>query len=221
MIMTEQADSLTVTVTENGRRSYRFSTPLLEGYTLARDPYREFRHGIKIITYQDDSMQMVNATLVANYAIYYENRKLWEAKGNVEIHKADSTEVYTQQLFWNSATKRIYSNVDTKIITATDTYLTEGFISDEDLKEIEFRHWNGKMHFEENEFQQKDSVANESKPQAPAPSTISSQQDTHDIIAPSSKPKKEKPRRPSSSVSNHALVKQGVKEGEIKPLKRK
>lgn len=158
LVMTEQSENLTVVVSENGRRSYRFSTPLLEGYTLAADPYREFRKGIKIVTYQDDSLSSVDATLTANYAIYYEKRKLWEAKGNVEIHKSDGTEAYSQQMFWNSATKMIYSNVDTKLVTATDTYFTEGFESDEELNELRFRHWNGKMQFDEATLEKRDSL---------------------------------------------------------------
>lgn len=144
-IRTEESENLTIVVSENGRKSYRFKTPLLEGYTLGRDPYREFRKGIDIITYQDDSMTTVNATLVANYAIYYENRKLWEAKGNVVVTKADGTRLYTQQLFWNSITKRIYSNVDTKVVTDTDTFIGEGFESDEELKDLHFRRFKSKM----------------------------------------------------------------------------
>lgn len=144
-IKTEESENLTIVVSENGRRSYRFKTPLLEGYTLGRDPYREFRKGIDIITYQDDSMTTVNATLIANYAIYYENRKLWEAKGNVVVTKADGTKLYTQQLFWNSITKRIYSNVDTKVVTDTDTFIGEGFESDEELKDLHFRRFKSKM----------------------------------------------------------------------------
>ncbi|MBQ6583704.1 MAG: LPS export ABC transporter periplasmic protein LptC [Alistipes sp.] len=153
-IMTEKSSNLTIVVSENGRKSYRFTTPLLEGYTLGRDPYREFRKGIKITTFQDDSLTTVNATLESNYAIYYENRKLWEAKGNVRIVKHDGTKVFTQQLFWNSTTKRIYSNVDTKIVTADDTHYTEGFESDEDLVELNFRHWKGKVMMKEEMMQQ-------------------------------------------------------------------
>jgi LPS export ABC transporter protein LptC len=153
-IMTEKSSNLTIVVSENGRKSYRFTTPLLEGYTLGRDPYREFRKGIKITTFQDDSLTTVNATLESNYAIYYENRKLWEAKGNVRIVKHDGTKVFTQQLFWNSTTKRIYSNVDTKIVTADDTHYTEGFETDEDLVELNFRHWKGKVMMKEEMMQQ-------------------------------------------------------------------
>ena len=166
-VMTESSNNLTIVVSENGRRSYRFTTPLLEGYMLGRDPYREFRKGVKITTYQDDSLTTVNATLEANYAIYYENRKLWEAKGNVTIVKQDGTRVYTQQLFWNSTTKRIYSNVDTKIVTADDTHFTEGFDSDEDMVELNFRHWKGKVMMKDS-MMPKDSTAVDSLP-SPAP----------------------------------------------------
>lgn len=144
-IKTEESENLTIIMSENGRKSYLFKTPLLEGYTLGRDPYREFRKGISITTYQDDSLTTVNAVLVANYAIYYENRKLWEAKGDVVITKHDGTRLYTQQLFWNSITKRIYSNVDTKLVTDTDEVIGEGFESDEDMNEPRFRRWKGKM----------------------------------------------------------------------------
>lgn len=166
--MTEKSSNLTIVVSENGRKSYRFTTPLLEGYTLGRDPYREFRKGIKITTFQDDSLTTVNATLESNYAIYYENRKLWEAKGNVRIVKHDGTKVFTQQLFWNSTTKRIYSNVDTKIVTADDTHYTEGFESDEDLVELNFRHWKGKVMMKEEMMQQgSDSTVVDKKSEEP------------------------------------------------------
>lgn len=144
-IKTEESENLTIIMSENGRKSYLFKTPLLEGYMLGRDPYREFRKGISITTYQDDSLTTVNAVLVANYAIYYENRKLWEAKGDVVITKHDGTRIYTQQIFWNSITKRIYSNVDTKLVTDTDEVIGEGFESDEDMTEPRFRRWKGKM----------------------------------------------------------------------------
>ena len=144
-IKTEESENLTIIMSENGRKSYLFKTPLLEGYMLGRDPYREFRKGITITTYKDDSLTTINSVLEANYAIYYENRKLWEAKGDVVVTKQDGTRLYTQQLFWNSITKRIYSNVDTRIVTDTDEVIGEGFESDEEMNEPRFRRWKGKM----------------------------------------------------------------------------
>jgi LPS export ABC transporter protein LptC len=143
--MTERSENLAILMSENGRRSYFFETALLEGYTMAADPYREFRKGIRITTYKSDSLTTVNAVLTANYAIYYEKRELWEAKGDVVVDKADGTKLYTQQLFWNSKTGRIYSNVDSKIVKGTDVFMGEGFESDEELKDWRFRRMSGKM----------------------------------------------------------------------------
>ena len=85
--------------------------------------------------------------LTANYAIYYENRKLWEAKGDVVVVKSDGKTLYTQQLFWNAKTQRIYSNVDTKIVQneGGNVFQGEGFESDEAFKEWRFRRFTGKM----------------------------------------------------------------------------
>ena len=158
-LMTEQSENLAVVMSENGRKSYFFKTPLLEGYTLARDPYREFRKGIDITTYQDDSLSTENAHLTSNYAIYYENRKLWEAKGDVVVIKADGTQLYTQQLFWNSMTHRIYSNVDTKIVKGSDVFFGEGFESDEELKQWRFRRMSGRMFVNVSQMQSDDDEA--------------------------------------------------------------
>lgn len=173
-IKTEESENLTIIMSENGRKSYLFSTPLLEGYMLGRDPYREFRKGISITTYQDDSLTTINSVLVANYAIYYEKRKLWEAKGDVVITKHDGTRLYTQQIFWNSITKRIYSNVDTRLVTDTDEVIGEGFESDEEMNEPRFRRWKGKMQVDTEQLRNNSSegaqseAATETKPKPSA-----------------------------------------------------
>ena len=145
--MTEYSESLSVVMSQNGRRSYHFETPLLEGYSQAREPYREFRRGIKITTYKDDSLSTVDAVLTSNYAIYYTDRELWEARGDVVVEKSDGKRLYTQQLFWNARTKKIYSNVDSKIVQSggRDVFIGEGFESDEEFKDWRFRHMKGRM----------------------------------------------------------------------------
>lgn len=140
-MLSEYSEQMSIVKSRNGRRSYRFAAPLMEGYTLVGEPYREFRRGVKITTYRDDSLSTVDAVLTSNYAIYYEKRQLWEAKGNVEIHKHDGKSLYTQQLFWDERTGKIYSNVDTKIEQneGRDVFLGEGFESDEEFRDWRFR----------------------------------------------------------------------------------
>lgn len=156
-LLTESSENRTITMMENGKRSYTFVSPLMEGYSLASNPYQEFRRGIKMTTYTD-SLSLVDATITANYAIYYERQKLWEAKGNVVIIKKNRksgdtmvtglTEIYTQQLFWNATTKKIYSNVDTKVLQPDGWHFGVGFDADEDLKNIHFRKYSSEMEFD-------------------------------------------------------------------------
>ncbi|MDO4758497.1 MAG: LPS export ABC transporter periplasmic protein LptC [Rikenellaceae bacterium] len=147
-MMTEMSEDLSIVMSQNGRRSYFFETPLLEGYTLGQEPYREFRKGIKITTYQDDSLSKVDMVLTANYAIYYEKRELWEAKGDVVGRKFDGKQLYTQQLFWDARTQRIYSNVDTKLVQGNNVSVGESFEANEDLSDWRFRYQKSRIEVE-------------------------------------------------------------------------
>ena len=157
-LMTEASENRTISMMENGMLTYTFVTPLMEGYSLATNPYQEFRRGIDMTTYTQDSLNLVDATITANYAIYYEHQRLWEAKGNVIIIKnnrdkgdttvKNQTEIYTQQLFWNATTKKIYSNVDTKILQPDGWHFGVGFDADEDLKNIHFRKYSSEIEFD-------------------------------------------------------------------------
>ena len=159
-MMTEYSENLAIVMSQNGQRSYFFKTPQVEGYMLAREPYREFRKGISITTYKNDSLTEVDAVLTANYAIYYEKRQLWEAKGNVVVVKSDGTKFYSQQLFWNARTKKIYSNVDSKLEKneGRDVFIGEGFESDEEFKDWRFRRMKGRMEVTVQPSEEPDSV---------------------------------------------------------------
>lgn len=142
-MITQQSDTLTMVYTKNGVKEYRFWTPLMERYEFARDPYMEFRYGINIITF--DTLGNDNSKLRADYAIFYEKRELWETRGNVVGESADGRKLYTQQLFWDQKTDKVYSNVDCKIVDGDDEFVGEGFESDSEFKDWLFRESEGRM----------------------------------------------------------------------------
>jgi LPS export ABC transporter protein LptC len=165
-LMTEYSEDLSIQMSENGLKSYHFSTPLMEGYAMARDPYKEFRKGIKVVMYEDDSTANVSATMTSNYAIFYDNRKLWEAKGDVVVIQTNGRKLYTQQLFWNATTEKIYSNVDTKVLQKDGWHFGVGFEADESLKNIHFRKYSSEVEFDATPAPKKESEnakANETK----------------------------------------------------------
>lgn len=160
-VMTEYSENMSITMSENGRKSYHFETPLIEGYGTAHDPYREFRKGVKITIFDEDT-GAESATLTANYAIFYEDRKLWEAKGDVVATNSDGRQLFTSQLFWNQATHKVYSNVDSKIVDGDEVHHCEGFESDEQMKDWTYRKLKGVTYVNDTEFGGEDSSANDS-----------------------------------------------------------
>ncbi len=159
-LMTQKSDTLTLIYSENGVKQYRFYTPLMERYELAREPYMEFRYGIDIVTY--DSLDNPESTLVSDYAIYYENRKLWEARGNVVATGQDDRTLYTQQLFWDQQTGRVYSNVDSKVVQDGDVFIGEGFESDDKFQNWTFRNYVGRITVDTTPTQRSDSTSRSS-----------------------------------------------------------
>jgi len=142
-VITQKSDSLHIISSENGRRQYVFTAPLMEEYGMSKEPYMEFRKGIRIETY-NDSTGLRESSLVADYAIFLENQKLWQAKGNVVAVNNEGQKLETQQLFWNQNTKRIYSNVDTRVSRPNGERITGmGFESDEAMKDWVFRRPTG------------------------------------------------------------------------------
>lgn len=142
-LITQQSDTLTVIYSKNGKTDYQFKTPLMERYELARDPYMEFRYGVDIITF--DSLGGEESSLVADYAIFYEKRELWEGRGNVVASGSGRT-LFTQQLFWDQKTDKIYSNVDSKVEEQDGSeFVGEGFESDSKFEQWTFRESEGRM----------------------------------------------------------------------------
>lgn len=201
-MMTEYSENLSIVMSENGLKSYHFETPLMEGYTLARDPYREFRKGIKITMFEEDSTSSDAATLTANYAIFYENRKLWEAKGDVVVIQSNGRRLYTQQLFWNQFTHRIYSNVDSRIVDGDEMTDCEGFESDEEMEQWKYRKLKGVTYFTMDEDGSKADSTKQERPESERPKA-----------APAPKPAPRKaPQTPQNRSANKIPIAPAVRE---------
>ncbi len=161
-LMTQYSDTLTIIQTEEGRCDYIFNTPLMERYEFAKEPYMEFRRGIEVTSYNDSTGAM-SSFLRADYAIFFEKRQLWETKGNVVARSSDEQTIYTQQLFWNQKTHKIYSNVDSKVVKGQDVFIGEGFESDEQFEKWSFRNFTGKLLVDTEVTEQPDSTADDQK----------------------------------------------------------
>lgn len=145
-LITQESRDLVMIQTKNGLKQYLFDTPLMEYFEFAAEPYREFREGIYVETYQD-STNVIESVLKADYALYYEKQELWFASGNVIVEsRTDGSTLYTEQLFWNQRTGRIYSYVDGIFV---DEYglpkRISGLESNEQFTDMNFYYLKGAM----------------------------------------------------------------------------
>lgn len=115
--------------TEEGMMKVKVLAPVTYSYQFAEEPYTDFPEGITVFNF-GDSLNIVSQ-LTANYAIYYEKKKLWNARYNVVAMNSKGEILNTEQLFWDEEKKIIYSNDMVKITTEDGVTFGQGFESDE------------------------------------------------------------------------------------------
>lgn len=146
-VPTQVSYDLVSTESKNGTLTYRMTTPLMERYELADEPFTEFTKGIKVETY-NDSTQIVESALIADYAHYDETKKLWEARGNVVANNYVGDRVlYTEQLFWDEGADKIYSDKLVRVRDGKSKHNGVGFESDGDFNVYTFHRTKGQMEF--------------------------------------------------------------------------
>ena len=80
---------------------------------------------------------------------------------------SDGRQLFTSQLFWNQATHKVYSNVDSKIVDGDEVHHCEGFESDEAMKDWSYRKLKGVTYIEDSDLTTSD--ADSTRTVEPAP----------------------------------------------------
>lgn len=163
-LVTLRSDSISMVVSKNGLKSYMFKADVMEQYALARDPYTLYPKGVFVENF-NDSTGVVESTLRADEAVYYEKRDLWMVSGDV-IASGSGRTLYTEQLFWDAKTNRVYSNVRSRIVDPDVQHIGEGFESDEKLSQYVFRDYEGAFALDTSPVSEEERQANESAAEA-------------------------------------------------------
>ncbi len=105
---TMQDDSVTVLISDSGIIRYKMITEVWFSYDRASDPYWYFPQ--KIYIEQFDTAFHKQATLKADTAWNFHQRKLWRLKGNVFMKNIKEETFSTDELFWDEKLQKIYSD---------------------------------------------------------------------------------------------------------------
>ncbi|MGC8802457.1 MAG: LPS export ABC transporter periplasmic protein LptC [Bacteroidales bacterium] len=144
------AQEVEILYSDSARLRLRITAPEINRYNRPDKQYTEFPRGIKVE--QFDSTLKVVAVIEARYAIYYEEKKLWEARNNVIARNlVKNEELYSEELFWDQAQGKIYSYKFSRISNEDGVFYGEGgFEAKEDLSQWHMLGIKGKVNIKEN-----------------------------------------------------------------------
>lgn len=120
-------------VSDSGYVRYHLISDLWLMFDEASEPYWNFPQGLYMERF-DDSMEVIS-TFVADSAVYLSNKKLWEFDGNVRMKNFDGDRFATEQLFWDQAGKKVYSDSFIHIERIDRILEGYGFESNEEMTE--------------------------------------------------------------------------------------
>ena len=132
---------VTTLVSDSGITRYKIVTEEWLIFDKKNPPYWAFEKGVYLEKF--DTLFRIDASIKADTAYYYEKKKLWELKGNVQILSQRGDKFETQQLFWDEKKEKVYSDKFIQIEQEDKVIRGYGFESNQDLTEYEIKNTTG------------------------------------------------------------------------------
>lgn len=126
-----KAENVTTIISDSGVTRFRISTPSWMIYDKTKEPYWFFPKGI--IFERFNQKYDVEANMKSKRAIYFENKSLWRFDGDVVVKNLQGEIFETQQLYWDDAHSKFYSDKEIKISQKTKIITGIGFESNATL----------------------------------------------------------------------------------------
>ncbi|MDE7402378.1 MAG: LPS export ABC transporter periplasmic protein LptC [Muribaculaceae bacterium] len=128
---TMTTENVATFISDSGVVQYKIVAPLWQVFEETQEPCWLFPKGLYLQKY--DPYFHVVATVAADSARFFSNKKLWKLDGHVELTKVPKDLFQTEQLFWDQRRGILYSDSFIHIETETQVLEGLGFESDERL----------------------------------------------------------------------------------------
>lgn len=114
-----ETEDINLKYTDSGRVKAILRSPLMLDYSNLKYKFNEFPEGINVTLLDDKG----NATtIIADYAVSYDDTDIIDLQGNVVITAQDGKKLETEQLYYNQKTEWFYTEKKFKFTDA------DGFI---------------------------------------------------------------------------------------------
>ena len=134
-------------ISDSGRISYKLDAKEWFIFDKTDPQYWAFEKGLYLEKY--DREMNVEATIKCDTAYDYNEKKLWELIGNVNIMNTKNERFFTDLLYWDQEQELIYSDAYIKIEQEKQTTEGYGFSSNQNLSAWEIKNTKGIYTIEE------------------------------------------------------------------------
>ena len=136
-------------ISDSGIMKYRIVAEEWEVNTVRTPSRWIFLKGI--FMQQFDEKFHIEAYVQADTAYYFDQKRIWELRGNVRIRTTEGLRFASEELFWDQQRREFYSNMFSKVITPERTMQGTYFKSDERM--TRYIVTNSKGSFESADFE--------------------------------------------------------------------
>lgn len=143
-------DSVVTLISDSGFTRYKLVTDLWQIFDKAKEPFWFFPEGLYLERF-DESFEL-EATILADTAWNFTEKRLWRLKGNVEVTNIEGDEFRSDELFWDQSNAKVYSDKYIEIKRGAMELKGYGFESNQEMTDYQiFRPHDGKLPFEDDE----------------------------------------------------------------------
>lgn len=134
-----EIDSLQTTYTLDGLNKARIQAALVHIYDHPEEPYYEFPKGMQVEMYNKQGV--VDSHVRANYAKYFRNKSLWEARYNIKAVNTQGDTMQTEHVFIDEQGQQMYTDERVQITSKDGTRIVgqDGFKSNLNFTEYTFK----------------------------------------------------------------------------------
>jgi LPS export ABC transporter protein LptC len=142
-----RATEVMTVISDSGITRYRINAQEWEIYDQAEVPYHNYPKGIRFEKF--NTQLDVDAEIQSDYAIHYDQKKLWDLRDNVKAVNLEGEQFECDQLFWDMNTERVYSDSRIKITQKDQIIEGVGFESNQELTNYVIRRPTGSFSMSE------------------------------------------------------------------------
>lgn len=135
-------------ISDSGITRYKIVYDKWLVFDNAKEPYWFFPDGLYLEQFTPDFE--IEATVVADTAWYYSQKKLWKLKKEVHVENMDGEQFDSDELFWDEKNGKVYSDAYIQIKSGDTELKGYGFESNTRMTDYRiFRPHDGKLPFSE------------------------------------------------------------------------